>query len=163
VAKNFAQIKVGRLLEIRSTAGYRTKEDVDGLLASYYAATKPLPPGSQYVTIVDHRYCPIMAPDAATYLSEAMRLTNDRTVRSATLTSEESASATLQYSRVVRDTGHASRRIFAQVNDAIVWLSQVLTPEERERLVRFLEEGGPERPLIAVRATRPSAPPPMRR
>jgi hypothetical protein len=157
---NTAERRVGRLVEVRSRAGYRTAADVDDLVAAYYAAVGTLPPEQHYVTVVDQRHCPIMAPDAASYLSQRMTEANPRTIRSAALAPLDSPIVMLQFSRVVRDTGYADRRMFSDEGAVLVWLSQVLEPEERERLGEFLAEGAA---LAAERADVRRSPAPPRR
>jgi hypothetical protein len=139
--KNTVELHVGRLLEIRSDGGFRSQKDVDDLFAAYADVLWNLPADAQHVTIVDQRHCPIMSPDAASYLSERMASANARTVRNATVAPVDSPTAALQYTRVVRNAGLEVRRLFSSESAAIGWLSEVLTPEERARLIHFLDSG----------------------
>src|SRR3982751_6272326 len=54
---NTAEIKVGRLLEVRIAAGYRTVEDVDALFDTLDAHVAKLPPGVGPVTGADWTPC----------------------------------------------------------------------------------------------------------
>jgi hypothetical protein len=62
-----------------------------------------------------------------------------RTLRTAIVVSPDSPSVVLQFGRVIRDTDNPSRRMCLDPAEAVTWLNDVLTLEERARLRWFLE------------------------
>jgi hypothetical protein len=137
---NTARIVVGRLLEIRVAAGYRSVEDVDALFAQVGSEIDKFPSGTRHVAVVDWRFCPVMSPAAAEYLTAQMAGKNSRTERSAALARQDSPIAVLQFVRVIREANHPARRLFFEEDEVYSWLSEVLLPAERGRLRAFLSE-----------------------
>ncbi len=137
---NVARLTVGRLIEIRAAAGYRTKEDVDAVFQQIGRELGKLAPGERHVTVVDWRFCPIMAPEAADYLTQQIAGTNSGTERSAALASENSPVAVLQFLRLIRDARLPDRKLFLNVDELCHWLGEVLSISERARLRAFLNE-----------------------
>jgi len=137
---NTARIVVGRLLEIRAAAGYRSVADVDALFAQVGAEIAKLPPGTRHVTVVDWRFCPVMSPAAAEYLTAQMAGKNSSTERSAALARQDAPIAVLQFVRVIREANNPARRLFFEEDEVYAWLSEVLSPAERGRLREFLNE-----------------------
>jgi hypothetical protein len=136
--RNTAEIRVGRLLEVRIDAGYRTVEDVDALFASIATAVRALSAETKHVTVVDWRHCPIMAPDCAAYVVQHMVAVNARTDRSATVAPIEAPVNVLQFTRLIRDSNNPNRQLFNDEASALQWLSEVLTPKELKRAQAFL-------------------------
>jgi len=141
MATNTAAIRVGRLLEIRGEAGYRTAADVDQLFDIIDAEVAKLPSSQKHVTIVDWRHCPVMSPQAAQRIGQRIVLTNPRTERSAALAVADAPVAVLQFLRVIREAGLPDRRLFFGVDELVPWLSEALTSIETARLRQFLAEG----------------------
>jgi hypothetical protein len=133
-------IRVGRLLEVRVAAGYRSGADVDALFEELAQAVSTLEPGVPHVTVADWRRCTIMSPESAKRIVECMASINPRTERSATIAANDSPTAVLQFVRVMRDSGHPDRKLFTDKDELAAWLSEVLTPAEAERLREFLTE-----------------------
>jgi len=138
MGKNTAEVRVGRLLEVRIDAGYRTVDEVDALFAALANAVRALPKDAKHVTIVDWRRCPIMAPDCAAYVVQHMVAVNARTERSATVASVEAPTNVLQFTRLIRDSNNPMRQLFNDAESAVTWLSEVLTPKEQQRARAFL-------------------------
>ena len=136
--KNTAEIRVGRLLEVRIDAGYRTVDDVDHLFGVIAAAVSKLPAEAKHVTLVDWRRCPIMAPDCAAYVVQKMVSVNARTDRSATVAPVDAPMNVLQFTRLIRDSSNPNRQLFHDDASALSWLSEVLTPKELKRAQAFL-------------------------
>jgi hypothetical protein len=137
MASNTAQINVGRLLEIRADAGYRTAEEVDELFSAVGAEVRRAGI-AKAVTVVDWRKCPIMAPIAAARMTERMTGVNARTERSAALALADSSIAVLQFLRVIREAGLPHRKLFFAPAPLVDWLGEVLTAEESTRLREFI-------------------------
>lgn len=138
---NTAKVEVGRLLEVRVAAGFRTVAHVDALFDAIDRALGVLGFGQRHVTVADWRLCPVMSPEAAQRLSERIGIYNTRTDRSAALASRSSPVAVLQFVRVIRETGLPDRKLFYDEKELIDWVDQVLTPGEQARLREFLSEG----------------------
>src|SRR5262249_17504088 len=102
MAANTAVIHVGRLLEIRAEAGYRTEADVDNLSDQVSSELAKLH-DRRHITVVDWRRCPIMAPEAADRIGQRIASTNGTTERSAALADSKAPVAVLQFLRVIRD------------------------------------------------------------
>jgi hypothetical protein len=140
MVKNTAEIRVGRLVEVRISEGYRTAEDVDRLSDAMVAAVATLPAGQKHVTVADWMRCSLMTPVAVGRLTERMVATNARTERSALLAVTDLPVAVMQFLRVVRQAALPDRRLFFSATPLIQWLGEVLTPAESARLREFLAE-----------------------
>jgi hypothetical protein len=137
---NTCALKVGRLLEIRAAAGYRTVDDVDALFNSVKALVAKLPPTQRLVAVTDWRFCPIMSGEAAERALARITATNPRTERSGAVASRDSPTAVLQFLRLVRASRHPDRRLFYELTELVAWLGEVLNPVEIARLKKFLSE-----------------------
>jgi hypothetical protein len=137
---NTCALRVGRLLEIRAAAGYRTAEDVDTLFGAFGPEVAKAPKGQRIVVVTDWRFCPIMSAEAAERILSRITGTNSGTERSGAVASRESPSAVLQFLRLVRESRHPDRRLFYKAPELVSWLSEVLTPPEQARLKEFLNE-----------------------
>jgi hypothetical protein len=149
---NTAEIRVGRLLEVRIAAGYRTADDVDQLFDTLAREVGRLPAGQRHVTVVDWTRCPVMTPSAAGRLGERMAATNALTERSAVLAVTDLPIAVMQFLRIIREAALPDRRLFFSSTELIGWLTELLTPEETARLRQFLTEVPP--PAVPPRPTR---------
>jgi hypothetical protein len=137
---NTAEIRVGRLLEVRIAAGYRTVEDVDQLFDMLDAAVARLPAGQRHATVADWSHCPVMTPMAANRLGERMAATNVHTERSAVLAVTDLPTAVVQFLRVIREAALPDRRLFFSASELLTWLGEILTPAETDRLRQFITE-----------------------
>jgi hypothetical protein len=137
---NTARIQVGRLLEVRVAAGYRSVEDVTALFQQVAHEVAQLTPGTKHVTVVDWRHCPLMAPEAAEFLIARMAGVNPATERSAAIARPNAPVAVLQFLRLIRDAGFADRRLFFSEDELGAWLAEVLSAAESARLRAFLSE-----------------------
>ena len=140
MAGNSARLRVGRLLEIRADAGYRTAKDVDALFDDIDRQLARLPEGQQHVTVVDWRRCPVMAPEAAARIAGRIANMNGRTERSAALASSDAPVAVLQFLRVIREADLPDRKLFFDGLEMRRWVAEILTPAEAARLADFIEE-----------------------
>lgn len=132
--KNTAEIRVGRLLEIRVAKGYETVGDVDDMISMIKTAVSHLPPQTKHVTFADWRACKVMLPDAVERAHQMLVGTNPRTERSAILVSRDSPTAIMQFFRLVQEAEHPHRRIFYDASPLADWLDEVLTADEKARL-----------------------------
>jgi hypothetical protein len=138
--RNVASVSVGRLLEVRVEAGYRTPADVDEIFQAIRREVGKLAPGTRHVTVVDWRRCALMSPEAADYMAKLIAGANSSTERSAALASNDSPMAVLQFVRVIRDAKSPERKLFTDTRELSLWLSEVLSNPERTRLREFLAE-----------------------
>ena len=81
-----------------------------------------------------------MSPEAAQRIAARMSGTNARTERSAALANQEAPVAVLQFLRLIRESGHANRKLFFNRAELLSWLGEVLSPSETQRLGEFLNE-----------------------
>jgi hypothetical protein len=134
MAKNAAEIRVGRLLEVRVGKGYESVADVDDMIAMIRAAVSHLLPEVKHVTFADWRACRVMRPEAVERARQMLVGTNPRTERSAVIVLRDSPTAVMQFFRIVAEAENPTRRIFHDVGALGDWLAEVLTPEETARL-----------------------------
>lgn len=139
---NTASLRVGRLLEVRADAGYRTPADVDAIFEAIGREVAKLPPDAHHITVVDWRRCPLMSPEAAEHMIKRISGVNSSTTRSAALAREDAPLAVLQFVRLIRDANLPDRKLFLHSDELYTWLCEVLSTEERARLRVFLSEGG---------------------
>lgn len=144
--ENTAVIRVGRLLEIRANAGYKTPGQVDLLFDEIGRCIAKLPPKEAHVAAVDWRHCPVMSPEAAQRMAQRIASVNGRMLRSAALARRDAHISVLQFLRVVRDAGSPDRKLFFEEAEMIAWLSEVLTPPEIAQLKSFLSEKSDKTP-----------------
>ena len=148
MSSNTVVIRVGRLMEVSASDGFRTVEDVEHERARIAAVLDPLPKGQRVVIAADWRACQVMSQPAANALSQMLGNFNPRVERSALLASPTSPVAVLQFLRVVRESRHPARRVFEDRRSMMMWLGGCLSEPERERLAQFLVASAPEpRPI----------------
>ena len=140
------RLNIGRLLEIRVVSEYRTAADVERVfeqIARVLANNLPHRPGEPmplHVTVADWRKCPFMSSEAAARMAQGMAKNNPTLLRSATLASQGSPFAEMQFMRIMRESRHDGRRVFFEEPPLVEWLSEVLTVTELARLRQFLRE-----------------------
>jgi hypothetical protein len=137
---NTAIVNVGRLLEIRISLGFRNAAFVANHFADIAAEVERIPLVDRIVIAADWRFCHVMSTDAGEALVASLTRHNPRIERSAIVASANSPSAMLQFSRLIRESGNPRRRLFTEAGEMVLWLGEVLAPEERQRLVQFLDE-----------------------
>jgi hypothetical protein len=145
---NYCRVHVGRLVEVRAEAGYRSVAEVDAIFAEIGQQIAKVSESEKLVFVVDWRRCPLMSREAAERMLPAITSTNPRAVRSATIASKQSPTAVMQFLRLVRESKHPDRRLFYDVTEVERWLGEILTPPEAGRLHDFL----------AYREPKPSTP-----
>lgn len=131
-------MNVGRLVEVRAESGYRSPADVDAIFAEIGQQVATIPESQKIVFVVDWRRCPVMSSEAAARMLPAITSTNPRMERSATIASRDSPTALMQFLRLVRESKSEERRLFYDVPELELWLGEVLTPAEAQRLSDFL-------------------------
>jgi hypothetical protein len=147
VARNTAEIRVGRLLEVRATAGYRTASNVDLLFDALDQEIRKMPSRVRVVTAVDWRFCPLMSPEAAQHIGKRMAANNERMERCGALVNRDAPLSVLQFLRVVREADHPDRKLFFDQIECVQYLAELLSPAELARMYAFLAEGMPKAPV----------------
>ena len=137
--RNTCECAVGRLLEIRVAAGYRTVADVDEMIGMIRATVAKLPAAEKIVIVADWRPVQVMPPDTAARAREMLLGVNPRVLRSSILTLPENPTTNLQVVRLIREAENPSRRHFSSPGLLAQWVSELLTPAETTRLREFLE------------------------
>jgi hypothetical protein len=128
-ARRFAQVRVGRLIEVQSPRGLTSLADVNAFTADVLAATRQT--GGRALLCADYRRGSPLMPEAADPWSHAMREANEYLIRSAVLVDPDNTMFNLQMGRVVRCAGHAGRRrIFTNVAELRDWMSDAATDAE---------------------------------
>jgi hypothetical protein len=138
MALNTCEFRIGRLMEIRVAAGYRSAVDVDEMIQMMVDRVSKLPADLKYVIAADWRSVTVMSPETATRVRTMLSRSNARVERSSILTAADQSTANLQVERLVREAENENRRHFIRTRDLHNWLSEVLTPMESRRLSDFL-------------------------
>jgi hypothetical protein len=141
--KNTAAIRVGRLLEVRTGAGFRTVAEVDASFDNADAVVARLSPSVRVVAVIDWRFCALLGSETSERVRERAILLNPRTERSASLVTPTAPTKALQLVRIARESLFPERRVFDQFHELVSWLDEVLTAAERARLRAFLDERAP--------------------
>lgn len=132
------QQQVGRLVEARLST-LRSVDEVARFEVAMREAFDRVR-GGHAIVCADWRGANIFAPEVADRLVELLARGNPRLERSAVLLGKEQAAFALQVERVVREAKNSARRTFRDVDGVIEWLGELLSVEERRRLVEFLDE-----------------------
>jgi hypothetical protein len=136
-APRFAQVRVGRLIEVRAPSGLSSVGDVKAFTAGVLAAMRQT--GGSVLVCADYRRGSPLMPDAAGPWSHAMREANAHLIRSAVLIDPANTMFNLQIGRVVRCAGpYGHRRIFTDVAEMRDWLDDAATEAERLAIGAFL-------------------------
>jgi hypothetical protein len=138
MALNTCEFRIGRLMEIRVAAGYRSAVDVDEMIQMMVERVSKLPADQKYVIAADWRNVTVMSPETATRVRTLLSKSNARVERSSILTTADHSTANLQVERLVREAENENRRHFVYARDQYKWLSEVLSPVESRRLSDFL-------------------------
>jgi hypothetical protein len=135
---NSCAVRIGRLMEIRLDRGFQSVADVEELRGYITQAFATVPANVSVVVAADWRRTRLMEGEAADAFGKMIGSFNDRIERSAAVSAQTSPIAVLQFLRVIRESRHPNRKLFDNVGDLTAYLSELLTPEEKERLIVFL-------------------------
>jgi hypothetical protein len=163
MASNTCEINVGRLMEIRVSAGYHCVRDIERMIALMQSHFGKLAAGERCVIVADWRDVRMMSPETSVRAREMLSRANPRVIRSSILTLPERSLANLQVVRLVREADSDQRRHFTNAVEQHRWLSEVLTEPEQARLAEFLDMNavvdGAADAEVAASPPAPSAPP----
>jgi len=127
--------RVGRLVEVR-VESLETVEEVAQVEERFSEVVSAV--RAQVIVCGDYRNLRLFAPAVADRFMAVMAGSNERVERSAVLLPRAGGTASLQISRIVRETRYRSRRAFRELAPLEGWLGQVLDETERARLGEFL-------------------------
>ncbi len=137
--ENSCEVRIGRLLEVRTDRGYYSLDDVEAMRDRLMLAFERIPMGHQAVIVADWRKARLMDGEAAQSAGAMIATFNHRVERSGILVSSDSPIAVLQFLHLARETHHPQRRIFHFEEEMVAWLGELLSVEERWRLIEFLQ------------------------
>jgi len=130
-----ADCVVGRLVEAQFES-LPAVEDVSAFQTAMGTAFAKAGPGA--IVCADWRSADLLAPQVAEALIELLKRGNRHLDRSAILLSETHATFSLQVERLVRQATNPARRTFRSPNRMLIWLAEVLRPDELFRAQSFL-------------------------
>jgi hypothetical protein len=125
-------------MEIRIAAGFATEADIDAQIERVKRAMMKLAPGVKVVIAADWRHLTVMPMPVAERAIKLLTTTSDRIERSGILASPESATALMQFFRIVQEAHHPSRKVLTSEAELEAWLDPLLTPEELVRYRTFI-------------------------
>jgi hypothetical protein len=125
---------VGRLIEVRFWAPVAADE---AAMWRRDHETMMLSSLGSYVLLVDLVDAAVLPPDMVEAYVQSMRA--ESRLSRAALVVGASPTLSLQIQRMMRDAPHPNRRLFRDMREAEVWLSEVVTPPERMRLREITE------------------------
>ncbi len=130
------EVNVGRLMEVRFVSPIPPAE-----LTAYTDLRRraALKLGHERVVCVDFSRCDVLPPELADQLG-AQRVGVIEPLRNAVLVPADRATLGLQIERILREAKNPVRRAFRKREELIVWLDEVLRPDERVRLRSFLTD-----------------------
>jgi len=132
------ECRVGRLVEIRlgSPLSIRDIEEMARRArALLFARTE------RVVCAVDMRELSVLAPEVTDAVLSSLRSASDRVERTGVLLPMGSQALALQIERLHREAGNPNRRTFRASSDLVRFLADVVSLQERARLVAFFDEG----------------------
>ena len=127
----------GKLIELRVVTPMSVEEMLD-LQKTHVAVTQAVT--GDYAVAVDLRRAQVFPPQITERFISLMSQLNPRLLRSANLINE-SAILGLQAERAIETAGHADRKTFRDPVALELWLGDILSKRERDRLRSFLLEG----------------------
>lgn len=136
-AENSARIAAGRLLLVDVTAGYRSAEDVDDMIAKIASARSALPATTKLAIVADWRDCGVFPPPVAERIPTMFR-TAGAIERSAILHAVDQHTSVMQILRLIREANFPDRRVFTTTAELEGWMGAILDERERAALRTFL-------------------------
>jgi hypothetical protein len=135
---NTCDIRVGRLMEIKNEAGFRSLDDVEAQRMAIAHAFTKVTPGTAVVICADWRRCPLMAAEASDAFGKMIGSFNACIERSGILSASDSPLTVLQFLRITRESQHPKRRVVQELSELEQWLTPCLIAPEIARLRQFL-------------------------
>ncbi|MDB4971236.1 MAG: hypothetical protein JWN44_6925 [Myxococcales bacterium] len=133
--------RVGRLVEVR-VSSLATLAQLEALNARFREIASRIDSG-RLMICADFSAVTNLASDVADRLGQLFHAHNPRVARGGVLCAPEEVEVCARLERSVVLGGNRERRNFTEAADLIAWLGEVLTDDERGRLIDFL---APRRP-----------------
>jgi len=139
--QNTCGIYVGRLLEIRILAGYRTPREVHELFEQIAVELNKIKQGQRLVVISDWRFCPPLSDEISKLLRERVAGSHPRAQAIAAIGSKDSPADVVKTLQLIQETKNPALRLFFEVPELLSWAHPFLTGAEFRRLRTFVDEG----------------------
>ena len=139
--QNSCGIYVGRLLEIRILAGYRTSREVDELYEEIRAELTKIKEAQRVVIISDWRFCPPLSDEISKLLRERAAASHPRAQAAAAIVLKDSPADVVQTLQLIQENTSPTMRLFFEVPELLSWVHPFLTGAEFRRLRTFVVEG----------------------
>ena len=139
--QNTCGIYVGRLLEIRILAGYRTPREVHELFEQIAVELNKIKQGQRLVVISDWRFCPPLSDEISKLLRERVVGSHARAQAIAAIGSKDSPADVVRTLQLMQETKNPVMRVFFEVPELLSWAHPFLTGAEFRRLRTFVDEG----------------------
>lgn len=136
----------GRLIEVTVTSPL-TIQEAQQLAGELLAAMHDL--SRQYIGVVDLLGAHVFTPDVAETLIKLLSGNAPHVIRTGFLIGD-SAIFALQVERGIRTSDPDKRRSFRSAGELKAWLGEVLTPDEKAALDRFLDRATQAKGLAAL-------------
>jgi len=114
----------------------RTRAEAEAFRDAIRAAVLKVKPA---VICADWRSAHVVSPEVAEVFSDMLHASNPVLRRSAILLAADHATFALQTERLVREAANPARRTFREPTEMLVWLAELLGPEESDAARRFLD------------------------
>lgn len=139
--QNTCGIYVGRLLEIRILAGYRTPQEVHELFEQIAVELTKIKEAQRVVVISDWRFCPPLSDEISKLLRERVAGSHPRAQAIAAIGSKDSPADVVRTLQLIQETKNPATRLFFEVPELLSWAHPFLTGAEFRRLRTFVDEG----------------------
>jgi len=129
--------RVGRLVEARIEA-LRSEAEATAYSQLLGTVVAAVPATKRAILCADHRQVKIYGKPVSDRLAELFALMNTRLERVAIVVAPSNAILAMQLTRIAREAGLDSRRVFVDAPEAKAFLNDALDAAERHRLDVFL-------------------------
>lgn len=152
--QNTCGIYVGRLVEIRILAGYRTPREVHELFEQLAVELTKISEAQRVVIISDWRLCPPLSDEISKLLRERVVGSHPRAQATAAIGSKDSPADVVRTLQLIQETKNPAMRLFFEVPELLAWAHPFLTGAEFRRLRTFVDEGKSTQMPVANAAPR---------
>jgi hypothetical protein len=133
-------IKVGRLIEVRSVQPY-TIEEIAVFGRRLAQIMQDRQGAARVVGCLDLRGASVVPAEHTELYTAMFRRDNPQVERTGVLLPAGQATLTLQIERIVREANNPRRKTFRDIPPLCAYLDEVLSPEEKARMRAFLAGG----------------------
>jgi len=126
---------VGRLVEVRISSPV----EIHDFLLLRADLGKAMGPHAKVLFCVDWRKADVFKPEISERFLDIMRRDNPKIERSAFLTGTSAAFA-LQLEELINQSNNPNRKAFKKPVDLKTWLEPIMSPAEKDRITKFMDE-----------------------